>query len=407
MANKNGGFIGTDGLDAPDPPTAVTPTVGDSSVSVAFTAPTDTGTSAITGFVAQVASSGDNYSAGSGTGTSSPITVSSLSNGTSYTAKVWAINAYGTSAPSDASDSFSPQAFRGLFSGDENSSRYNIIEYISIPSTGNATDFGDITGASPAMGSAASSTRAVFKGSGSAGSNTITYVTIATTGNSSTFGNAVEQSQYSAGCSNDTRALFSGGINQSGGNSVNSIEYVTIANTGNGTDFGNMTTVKKIHASLASTTRGIFAGGFDNGGNRQNVIDYVTIGSTGNASDFGNLTGNQNYFGGCASTTRGVLGIGDFNDDTNINTIQYITIASTGNASDFGDASVGRIANGTLSSTTRGVFGGGNPQDGSGTLSNVMDYVTIASTGNATDFGDLATARSYVTGCSNCHGGLG
>ena len=53
MANRNGGFIGTDGLDAPDPPTAVTPTVGVGTVSIAFTAPTDTGTSAITGFVAQ------------------------------------------------------------------------------------------------------------------------------------------------------------------------------------------------------------------------------------------------------------------------------------------------------------------------------------------------------------------
>ena len=39
MANKNGGFIGTDGLDAPDAPTAVTPTAGNEQVSVAFTAP--------------------------------------------------------------------------------------------------------------------------------------------------------------------------------------------------------------------------------------------------------------------------------------------------------------------------------------------------------------------------------
>ena len=86
MANKNGGFIGTDGLDAPDPPTAVTPTAGNEQVSVAFTAPTDTGTSAITGYVAQASTDGTAYSAGSGTGTSSPITISSLTNGTAYTA---------------------------------------------------------------------------------------------------------------------------------------------------------------------------------------------------------------------------------------------------------------------------------------------------------------------------------
>ena len=85
MPRYNGGFIGTDGLDAPDAPTIDSVTPDNAQISVAFTAPTDTGTSAITGFVAQVASSGDNYSAGSNTGTSSPIVVSSLSNGTSYT----------------------------------------------------------------------------------------------------------------------------------------------------------------------------------------------------------------------------------------------------------------------------------------------------------------------------------
>jgi len=96
MANKNGGFIGTDGLDAPDPPTAITPTAGNEQVSVAFTAPTDAGTSAITGFVVQVSTDGTDYSAGSNTGSSSPIVVTSLTNDTAATAKVWAINAYGT-----------------------------------------------------------------------------------------------------------------------------------------------------------------------------------------------------------------------------------------------------------------------------------------------------------------------
>ncbi len=108
MARRNGGFIGQDGLDAPDPPTGVTPTAGQAEVSVAFTAPTDTGTSAITGFVVQVSTDGTDYSAGSNTGTSSPIVVGSLTNDTAATAKVWAINAYGTSAPSDASASFTP-----------------------------------------------------------------------------------------------------------------------------------------------------------------------------------------------------------------------------------------------------------------------------------------------------------
>jgi hypothetical protein len=54
----------------------------------------------------------------------------------------------------------------------------------------------------------------------------------------------------------------------------------------------------------------------------------------------------------------------------------------------------------SCSSTTRGVFAGGTSP------TNVIDYVTIETTGNAIDFGDLTVARSGLAGCSNGHGGL-
>jgi len=165
MANKNGGFIGTDGLDAPDAPSSITPTVGVGSVSIAFTAPTDTGTSAITGFVAQVSTDGTDYSVGSNTGSSSPIEITGLTGGTAHTAKVWAINAYGTSAPSVASDSFSPSAARGIFAGGDTGSMRNDIRYFTLASTGNTTDFGDLSAVRQRLGnSGASSTRGIFSG---------------------------------------------------------------------------------------------------------------------------------------------------------------------------------------------------------------------------------------------------
>ena len=79
------------------------------------------------------------------------------------------------------------------------------------------------------------------------------------------------------------------------------------------------------------------------------------------------------------------------------NVIDYITIASTGNATDFGDIVTARssIAGG-VDSDTRGVFGGG----GNGSLSNVIEYITIATTGNTTDFGDLTVARATLGGVS-------
>jgi len=215
MARRNGGFVGQDGLDAPDPPTGVAGTAGVASVSVAFTAPTDAGTSAITNFVAQVSIDDTAYSAGSNTGTSSPIVVSSLTNGTAATVKVWAINAYGTSAPSAASASFTPAGARGLFwGGNDGSSYVNVIEYITIDTTGNVTDFGNLTAA---------------RG----------YVNIGQAASS-------------------TRGIFSGGYESS---RVDTIEYVTIASTGNATDFGNLSAAKQIGATTSSATRGIFAGG--------------------------------------------------------------------------------------------------------------------------------------------------
>ena len=65
-----------------------------------------------------------------------------------------------------------------------------------------------------------------------------------------------------------------------------------------------------------------------------------------------------------------------------VNVIDYINIETTGNATDFGDLTVIRYSLGGCSSSTRGVFGGGN--NGSN-RTNVIDYITIATVGNATE----------------------
>jgi hypothetical protein len=111
MPRYNGGFIGHDGLDAPDAPTIGTPSAGSTQADIAFTAGA-AGTTATTEFVA---TTNDGIGA---TGTSSPITITGLTNNTSYTARVYAKNSHGTSAASAASASFTPLAevISGLFS---------------------------------------------------------------------------------------------------------------------------------------------------------------------------------------------------------------------------------------------------------------------------------------------------
>ena len=103
-----------------------------------------------------------------------------------------------------------------------------------------------------------------------------------------------------------------------------------------------------------------------------------------------------------ASSTRGVYNIGYNTPNESRDTMEYITIASTGDYTDFGNL-VGTSNNTKipLSNSTRGIFAGGAP-----TRVATVDYITIASTGNAADFGDLTGVRHEGAGMSDSHGGL-
>ena len=84
--------------------------------------------------------------------------------------------------------------------------------------------------------------------------------------------------------------------------------------------------------------------------------------------------------------------------------IQFVSLESAGNTSDFGDLTAERTGFGGFSSATRGVFAGGDGSGGSS--SNVIDFITFSSAGNATDFGDLLAANQQCNSCSNDTRGL-
>ena len=289
---------------------------------------------------------------------------------------------------------------RGLFGGGYTGSVSNVIDYVTIDATGNATDFGDLTVARRLLASCSSSVRGLF-GGGYETLNVIDYVTIASTGNATNFGDLTVARDRLAGCSSNTLGLFGGGDT---GSESDVMDYVTIANTGNASDFGNLTVARNNIASCSSTTRGLFGGGYD-GGSKSNVIDSVTIANTGNATDFGDLTVSRNGVVGCSNSTRGLFG-GGF-AGSRVDVIDYVTIASAGNATDFGDVSADKNTLGACSSPDRGLFAGGHPwPEDPGPYLDVIEYVTIANTSNTTDFGDLTVARDGLAGCSNSHGGL-
>jgi hypothetical protein len=96
----------------PGAPTIGTATAGNDSATIAFSAPTSDGGAAITGYTATCSAGGASKT---GTGTSSPLTVASLVNGTAYSCTVTATNSVGTGAAS-ASVSVTPTAATGTSS---------------------------------------------------------------------------------------------------------------------------------------------------------------------------------------------------------------------------------------------------------------------------------------------------
>ena len=199
--------------------------------------------------------------------------------------------------------------------------------------------------------------------------------------------------------------IFGGGY--SNVQATDTMSYISIASTGNTIDFGNLTAGAYLPSAFASSTRGVFGAGANADSEALNIIEYVTIANTGNGTDFGDLSSSKRGVGSASSNTRGVFAGGSKSGSPyHLNEIDYITIASTGNATDFGDLSIGIAGHiGGTSNKITGVFAGGRT-DGSYTPTNAISQITIASTGNSTDWGDLAAASYGVAGTSNAHGGL-
>jgi len=236
--------------------------------------------------------------------------------------------------------------------------------------------------------------------------NTIDYVTIATLGNALDFGDlSVRRNAYPGG-SSATRGCFIAGRFSPSSTWYNTIDYITIQSTGNAFDFGDLIhNTNPVQKATSNQIRSVYGGGYIVGGSNEwlSTIGYFTIATKGNSSDFGSFMypGRKQYTG--SNGTRGIFagtkGANPGSPAVNTNTIEYITIATLGNAQDFGDITkVGANMSGGMTSSTRMVMQGTiNPS-----AVNTIDFITMASLGDAIDFGDVSTTmREFSTSTSS------
>ena len=146
--------------------------------------------------------------------------------------------------------------------------------------------------------------------------------------------------------------------------------------------------------------RGLLMGGaVSPGATNTTQIKYFNIAAGGITEDFGQTTVARRSTGSFSSSTRALMGGGFVSPTSPAHTISdvidFVTIANTANAIDFGDMQSTGYAYGTASNETRGLFAGGYRPNNSAVV-NTIDLITIATAGNASNFADLTRqVRSF------------
>ena len=189
------------------------------------------------------------------------------------------------------------------------------------------------------------------------------------------------------------------GLIASGNTNSDKIEYVNLGSLGDFTTFGDIGgTGGAYRTGTADRTRAVFF-------NAQNATDsqFVTIASTGNSASFVTMPNDYNQTGSCSDGVRGFR-VGGSDAGVTYNSIYQIIFQTTGEVIDWGDLSVNRLAFHGNMNSTRAVFAGGSsPGSTDGVAS--MEFITMATQGTGSDFGDMIDAGKYrMSGCNSVRG---
>jgi hypothetical protein len=311
------------------------------------------------------------------------------------------------SAPVTAAAGLAWLGNRGVFCGGSHSVS-NMMEYVTIATPGNTTDFGDLVNARNGHGACSNVSRGVigagYYSGGTPRTTNCEYFTFASPANATDFGELTTARSYCGNALSDgTKGVWIAG--NIGGGAPNygyneTIDYLNIASLGDAEDFGDMPRVCVETCGANNATRGcVFGGNYVGGTWKSAFIDYFTFASLGNATDFGDLAIEMGGASGTGDGTTAVCAGGAAVGGADMNDIQYFAIATLGNSTDFGNLSLARrdLGDSGMSDGTYGVFAGGGA---SGSHNDTIDYITIATPGDASDFGNLDFGRSSVAGAS-------
>ncbi len=435
LASSGTASLTITGPTVPGAPTIGTATLGNASASVTFTAPGSNGGSTITSYTVT-----SNPGSFTGTGSSSPITIPGLTNGTPYTFTVTATNTVGTGAASGASNSVTPATVPGAptigtatlgnasasvtFTAPGSNGGSTITSYVVTSNPGNFTGTGS---ASPITVSGLSNgtpysftvtaTNSIGTGSASVTSNSVTPVTVpgAPAIGTATPENASASVTFTAPGSNGGLTITSYTVTSNPGNftGTSSASPITVSGLSNGTPYTfTVTATNGVGTGSASgasnsVTPAMVPGaptiGTATFGNASASVTFTAPGSNGGSTITSyTVTSTPGNFTGTGSTSPITV-----NGLTN-GTLYSFTVTATNS---IGTGSASGTSNSVTPITVPGApaIGTAAPENASASVmftapgsnggSTITSYTVTSNPGNFTGTGSASPIT--VTGLSN------
>ena len=178
------------------------------------------------------------------------------------------------------------------------------IEYVVIDTTSNSNTFGSLVNGQRTAFCASNTTIGLNLGGfpqTTISHNVIEKINLGSTGNASDYGDLTAAYFQSGTTFSKTKAITMGGKVTYGVNTSNNMDQKSFASSSNATNFGQLTTTVRIGGGASNITRGICFAGITGTGNN-NEIQKITVDTASNATDFGDTQGESYNLAGASGS---------------------------------------------------------------------------------------------------------